>query len=219
MIASDRASLIDRVRMLVHDDESDIWPAEQIVMDELSARILSWTRRDDSGHPIELSISALQVMETTDLASLAVLVLDLDEELTDQERQREHNLVEGVRLLLSNPHLADRDCGDCERHVYDERTGRRVLHANLPVVRPAGTAPPCRIPNVGCPKGSPEQPRSLNPINRQVYRHYHECQATGCFPDDPIVRRNASLIQAVELADFQQKLLRRANQSDSAMRR
>jgi hypothetical protein len=38
----------------------------------------------------------------------------------------------------------------------------------------------------------------LNDINREAYRHYSECRATGSFPDDPIVRRNAALIRAQE---------------------
>ena len=31
----------------------------------------------------------------------------------------------------------------------------------------------------------------------QAYIHYLECKAVGNFPDDPIVRRNARLIQQV----------------------
>lgn len=31
-----------------------------------------------------------------------------------------------------------------------------------------------------------------------AYVHYLECRATGTFPDDPLVRRNAAAIRAVE---------------------
>jgi len=86
-------------------------------------------------------------------------------------------------------------------YVYDEMTGRP--YENPPgsgqlVVRPAGTAAPCRIPGVGCPKGTPEDPRGLNEANRAAWRFDRECRAVGHFPDDPLVRRNASLIRQVE---------------------
>src|SRR3954464_6059038 len=57
---------------------------------------------------------------------------------------------------------------------------------------------PCQDPNRGCPKGTPENPRSLCPENVEAYEHYLECRAIGSFPDDPIVHRNAALIRAVE---------------------
>ena len=58
----------------------------------------------------------------------------------------------------------------------------------------------CRTP-AGCPKGTPENQLSLSPQNWLAFRHYRECQAVGYSPeerDDPIVRRNASLISAAE---------------------
>ena len=38
----------------------------------------------------------------------------------------------------------------------------------------------------------------MKPHNWRAYNHYLECKATGCWPDDWIVRRNAALILAVE---------------------
>ena len=38
----------------------------------------------------------------------------------------------------------------------------------------------------------------MSPWNELAYTHYLECKAVGSFPDDPIVRRNASLIRSVE---------------------
>jgi hypothetical protein len=86
-------------------------------------------------------------------------------------------------------------------YVYDESTGR--AYENPPrsgrlVVRPQGTAPPCRIPGVSCPKGTPEDPRGLTEANRAAWRFDRECRAVGHFPDDPLVRRNAALIRQVE---------------------
>jgi len=86
-------------------------------------------------------------------------------------------------------------------YVYDEITGRP--YENPPrsgrlVVRPQGTAPPCRISGVGCPKGTPENARGLNAANQAAWRFDRECRAVGQFPDDPLVRRNAALIRQVE---------------------
>lgn len=119
----------------------------------------------------------------------------------DEEAADARNLSAGVRLALTHPQIAGRDCQHCQRFAYDELTGRP--YQNPPrngklIPRPAGNQPPCRIDGVGCPKGNPEHPTDLNERNRQAYRHYLECRAVGSFPDDPIVRRNAALIRAEE---------------------
>ncbi len=103
-----------------------------------------------------------------------------------------------MRLLLTAPRLAARDCRDCQLHVYDEQTGRRQLHAGRPVVRPAGTHPPCRLPHVGCAKGTPDDSHALTPENKQAYQYDRMCRAVGQFPDDPLVRRHALVIRSVE---------------------
>lgn len=56
---------------------------------------------------------------------------------------------------------------------------------------------PCRT-SVGCPKGTPEKSKELTQENKRVYEHYLECKATGNFPDDPLVRRHASIIMQTE---------------------
>jgi len=88
-------------------------------------------------------------------------------------------------------------------YVYDEATGHP--YQNPPrsgrlVARPQGAFPPCRIAGVGCPKGTPENPLALSAANLAAWRHYRECRATGRFPDDPLVRRNAAIICEVEEA-------------------
>lgn len=80
--------------------------------------------------------------------------------------------------------------------------------APLPIIR-GGTRverikdqnPPCRW----CPKipreivnPTPADAVELNGRNWLAYRHYLECKATGDFPRDAIVRRNAALIMRVE---------------------
>ncbi len=86
-------------------------------------------------------------------------------------------------------------------YVYNEVTGRHAEHpphSGRPILRPPGTFPPCRIPGVGCPKGTPENPRGLSTANQAAWRFDRECRAAGVFPDDPIVRRNAAIIRQVE---------------------
>lgn len=93
-----------------------------------------------------------------------------------------------------------RSCAHCQDNLYDEETGKPVLRRGQPVNRPSVTPPPCRT-SKGCPKGTPEAPRTLNERNTQAYAHYLECKATGNFPDDPIVKYNAAIIAAIEQRD------------------
>ena len=72
----------------------------------------------------------------------------------------------------------------------------------------AGNRPPCRIkgPGGGCDKGTPEHNLNHTPQNWEAYEHYRQCRATGDWPKgedgqvDPIVRRNAAIIQEAEEA-------------------
>lgn len=94
--------------------------------------------------------------------------------------------------------MAFRSCADCRLFLYDEKTGRRAEHAGKPVQRPKGTFPPCHYGPQQCPKGSPEAGRELTEQNLSAWQHHAECRAVGAFPDDEIVRRNASIIDRVE---------------------
>lgn len=96
------------------------------------------------------------------------------------------------------PVLAGRDCGDCQRWLYDEETGFPARDAAGELIeRHPSNPPPCRRPR-GCAKGTPEQPRTLSPKNWQAYLFHLECVACGSFPDDELVRRNAGLIEMAE---------------------
>ncbi|MGE5192816.1 MAG: hypothetical protein ACM3U2_09955 [Deltaproteobacteria bacterium] len=118
---------------------------------------------------------------------------------------------------MTAPHVALRNCEHCQMYVYNEITGcpwENPPHSGRLIVRPAGTFPPCRIPGVGCPKGTPEQPKGLSAANHAAWRFDRECRATGIFPDDPLVRRNAAIIRQVEeelehrqRTEFRQRLL------------
>ena len=54
------------------------------------------------------------------------------------------------------------------------------------------------VPGMGCPKGSPDAGIELTDQNWLAYQFHQECKAVGRFPGDPIVRRNAAIIESVE---------------------
>lgn len=101
-------------------------------------------------------------------------------------------------MLKTDPQLPT--CADCQKWVYDLKTGRRTERGGVPVERPANVGPPCRVcPKV--PEGMPPVPASaveLTDANLMALAHYRECRATGRWPDDERVRRNAALIRDVE---------------------
>lgn len=107
--------------------------------------------------------------------------------------------MQGVQLILLHPTVAFRDCGHCQRFLYDETTGEPELKRDRsgPRERDASCPPPCRT-REGCPKGTPETSKALTAQNWAAYEHYQECRAVGEFPDDAIVRKNAALIRTVE---------------------
>jgi hypothetical protein len=114
-----------------------------------------------------------------------------------------------VILLRKNPKLAVRDCGHCQKYLYDETKGEPVKSAGQLVERYSGKFAPCRYPALGCEKGTPEDSKTLNERNTRAYLHWRKCKATGIFPDDPIVAHNAVLIQGVfdaEEKDFRETM-------------
>lgn len=113
-----------------------------------------------------------------------------------------------MRLLLLHPLVAWRDCEHCLKYRYDEKTGKPETQRRSEELIPRDEAFPalCRTAK-GCPKGTPEQSKALTEQNLQAYEHHMECKAVGQFPDDPIVRRNAMLIEAVreQVAEFRRQ--------------
>lgn len=114
------------------------------------------------------------------------------------------------------PALCQLNCDACQLYVIDDNYRVRE-HNGQPLRRPnperfPKTQAPCRT-GVGCPKGTPEAPKTLNARNALAYQHYKQCRATGHWPDDAIVRQNAAIIAEAEdtvraaLADRQTKLL------------
>jgi hypothetical protein len=198
MLPGDRRALRQRLGQFAQDEVAGIRAAEFAVVREVARRLVSWTLSDRSGNVRSITDRNVAAIEPHRLAAIATLVLGFQPGDDERRAADEENLMRGVRLLLAAPHLASRDCGDCQTYVYDETTGRRARQGGRPVPRPAGTAPPCRLPQIGCLKGTPENPHTLSPANSAAYRFYQQCRAVGVFPDDPIVRRTATLIARVE---------------------
>ena len=107
--------------------------------------------------------------------------------------------------------MAHRDCQHCLVTLYDDETGKVELdRQGLPLLRilDQGTEflAPCRdtrrLPDGSrirsCPKGTPENPKTLWPENEECFEHYIECQAVNQWPDDAVVRRNAAALKEIE---------------------
>ena len=111
-----------------------------------------------------------------------------------------------MQLIRLHPKVAFRDCKECEKWVHNEETGDVEEKGGIKVERYAGVKTPCRY-SQGCPKGTPEQSKELTDQNYQAYHFVLECKAVNCFPDDPIVRRNAMIIDHVEqlIQEFRQQ--------------
>lgn len=107
-------------------------------------------------------------------------------------------------MLLLHPEVGQRDCSDCSTYEFNHKSGEMVMRGNprQPVKRPTkgpGSLPPC-LSGIACAKGRRGETRELTAKNWQAYQHFKRCKATGHFPDDPIVARNAAIIREVELA-------------------
>ena len=110
--------------------------------------------------------------------------------------------MDGVLLLMRHSEIVGRDCKVCQKFVFDEDKGTiefgrdgkpelRLLNCGAEFLAP------CRDPRRSCPKGTPENPRTLTEDNQLCYEHYLECRAIGQFPDDSVVRQNAAIIREV----------------------
>lgn len=107
--------------------------------------------------------------------------------------------MEGVWLRAKHPEVAYRDCQICLEYEFEDNGQMTLGRDRNPLPRLPMFPAPCRVKDgKGCPKGTPENPKSLSPENQLCFEHYKECQAVGQFPDDPVVRRNAAAIREVE---------------------
>ena len=99
-----------------------------------------------------------------------------------------------MRLVVLHPEIPD--CETCQKYHFNEQWERTKFRGEWLERRP-DQPPRCRT-DKGCARGTPERPNTLSAKNAAAYEHYLESRATGQFPDDPIVRRNARLIRMIE---------------------
>jgi len=113
-----------------------------------------------------------------------------------QERADAQNLYNSARLIRSHPKLAEVSCADCQKWEFFPLTGNFNLRNGKRVERDESDLLLCQTAT-GCPKVSPEEEamNSPSPVNRMAIRFHEECAAIKAWPDDPIVRRNARVIE------------------------
>lgn len=102
------------------------------------------------------------------------------------------NLYHGTILQQKYPRMVD--CGTCQQWSVNPLTGQFQMRGGSRVHRQSPEDLLCRTKE-GCPKGSPGSPFGLSEKNRQALAFDLECRAVGQWPDDPIVRRNARVIE------------------------
>ncbi len=102
--------------------------------------------------------------------------------------------------MLLHPKFAARDCRHCRLWQYDDEKGtvKQRDGQDRPRFGPCLCEVPTKDGKSLCPKGHWTEPVELSRRNIRAYNHYLECKATGNFPDDPIVGRNAGIIRAIE---------------------
>ena len=120
----------------------------------------------------------------------------------DEEERDEENLRDGVRMCLMHPEVATRSCDSCRRWWYGS-DGRIARGPSGRLLKRHGVVM-CDTP-AGCPKGHYDS-QLMSDKNQAAYSHYQECAAVGRFPDDPIVRSNATVIREVEHLVFWEKM-------------
>lgn len=111
------------------------------------------------------------------------------------ERQDSKRLHRAVLLRRAYPWL-DRAgaCGYCRSHRYDPITNETAkIEGGL---RPPGCATLCELGPAKCPLGHHRDPKVTSERHRMAIEFDSECRASGCWPDDPIVRRNARIISS-----------------------
>lgn len=110
-----------------------------------------------------------------------------------QEEERDvDNLYHGTILQVRYPHLGiGFDCKTCREQWFLPLEGKFAKGGHP---RPDDMPVPCET-QMPCPRGHYSNPTGLTAKNAHAFRHYRRCLATGSFPDDMIVQRNAAVIR------------------------
>ena len=191
--------MLSRERRRLHGllSRRDAETAEQLAAGAILAHV-TW----HSLLPIQIGTADL-IREQGFFRPLVQTVIGLHR--AEQEAWETRNLSEGVGLELSHPLIAARSCEDCGKWLYDPNTHRIVTRGGKPCPRPSAAMTPCKLPAGHCPKGTPEDQRSLSERNQQMYVYFQECRAVGRFPDDPLVLDRTRLIDLAERHAAQQR--------------
>lgn len=105
MLAVDRAQLLERIRRLAPDGDDGIGAVEQIIIQELSRRLVSWTLVDDEQAPLPIADETLIRVESNLLANLASIVLGLSKDDAAREALDEKNCGMGCGCFSPLPAL------------------------------------------------------------------------------------------------------------------
>lgn len=130
---------------------------------------------------------------------------------SDWESRDVENIRRGLRTDIEHRSLSRRSCKTCLLYEWGPDRNLPIEVNGEFLERTADVPPLCQLPE-GCPVGTPENPIGrLSERNRLAFRHYRGCVATGVFPDDPIVARNAIV--------FRQTLQELGREPDGFIRR
>tara|TARA_R100000808_G_C2147289_1_gene155240 strand:- start:930 stop:1325 length:396 start_codon:yes stop_codon:yes gene_type:complete len=106
-----------------------------------------------------------------------------------------------LQLLLENPGLAKRSCGDCQKYIYIEdgpHKNKRATRGGVDILRNRGSKPNCKA----CPKKSPAQAwkYSLSLRSQTILKDYWRGKATNgaSFGFDGVQYRTSHLLSLCE---------------------
>ena len=175
-----------------------VYRADRIAVAALFRHLVEW----DMESPLTMG-RLLQFKEDSphlwERMFCVVAGLERPDNATDWSMSREKkdaaNLRTGIRLEILNPKLSRTTCKYCQENWFDpidcttaERGGKPIPRTDEPLL--------CQTKE-GCPRGTPEKPNALSDKNRLAYRSFLEDRATGLRSADPIVRKNAAIIESV----------------------
>lgn len=105
MLSRDRARFLERIRRLAPEGDVGMAAAEQITIQELSRRLVSWTLVDQSGAPLSIAEENLMHIDPHLLASLTCVVLGLSSDEAQREADDEKNCGAGCGCCSPLPAL------------------------------------------------------------------------------------------------------------------
>lgn len=161
-----------------------------LICASISERVIAWNWTEGPSTSVIRSLNEWNPVLFSNLSRTVLGVGGAKEEQSDAI-----NLAHGVRLRLLYPGTARLTCEMCQKWWVDPLTGEYVRIEGKTVPREGPLL--CQTQS-GCPAGTPEKQRRLSPKNQLAYEHYLECKATGQFPKDCWVAKNAKIIRSVE---------------------